>query len=266
MKAHFIIVLGFTVVELLIPAQRRQLVAEHFSNAAYNVLYFMLTPFAMILPSALVVAFARSFGPGLVHLNLDGLTAGIGALSWPIRNLFLPLVPLFVTDFFYYWHHRLQHRVPALWTSHRLHHGIESLRALASYRVHWLEEPLRVFTMTLPMALLFDINAVQGAWIAFALAQMGLLIHANVRIPYGPLTPVFAGPQLHRLHHSKAPEHRDKNYAANFPIWDILFGTYVAPRRAEWPPTGLPDGDRSHSIPYELGYPFVALWRRVRGN
>jgi sterol desaturase/sphingolipid hydroxylase (fatty acid hydroxylase superfamily) len=264
MKAHFLIVLSFTVVEVLIPAERRQSVIERLSHAAYNVSYFVLSPFAMILPGALVVAFTRRFGPGLIHLNLDGLTAGIGTLSWPVRNLLLPLVPLFVSDFFYYWHHRLQHRVPALWTSHRLHHSAEGLNALASYRVHWLEEPLRVFTMVIPMGILFDINAVQGAWIAFALAQMGLLIHTNVRIPYGPLTPVLLGPQLHRLHHSPAPEHRDKNYAANFPVWDILFGTYVAPKRGEWPSTGLPDGERAHSIPYELAYPFVALWRRVR--
>ena len=182
MKAHFLIVLAFTVVERLIPAERKQPFFESFSHAAYNVLYFVITPFAMILPSALVVG----FGPGLIDLNLEGFSAGIANLNWPLRNLFLPLVPLFVADFFYYWHHRLQHRVPALWTTHRLHHSAETLNTFASYRVHWLEEPLRIFTMVIPMGILFKISPVQGAWIAFALAQMGLLIHANVRIPYGP--------------------------------------------------------------------------------
>jgi len=81
MKAHFLIVLSFTVVEILIPAERRQSSFERLSHGAYNVSYFVLSPFAMILPSALVVAFTRQFGPGLIHLNLDGLTTGIGTLS-----------------------------------------------------------------------------------------------------------------------------------------------------------------------------------------
>jgi sterol desaturase/sphingolipid hydroxylase (fatty acid hydroxylase superfamily) len=265
-KTHFSIVLVFTVVEYLRPAERKQPVTRHVTSAGYNILYFILTPFAMILPSALAIAATRRFSPGLITLNFDGITDGIGALSWPARNILLPLLPILLTDFFYYWHHRLQHRVPALWTTHRLHHTAESLNALASYRVHWLEEPLRIPTMVIPMGILFNITPVQGAWIAFALAQMGLLIHANIRVPYGPLTPVFTGPQLHRLHHSIQPEHHDKNYAANFPIWDILFGTYVAPKRAEWPKTGLPDGDRPRSVFYEIGYPFIALGRRALGT
>ena len=80
MKAHFLIVLAFTVVELIMPAERRQSHLERLSHATYNVSYFVLSPFAMILPGALVVAFTRRFGPGLIHLDLDGLTAGIGML------------------------------------------------------------------------------------------------------------------------------------------------------------------------------------------
>lgn len=265
-KAHFLVVLAFTVIERLIPAEKSQPLFESFSHAVYSVLYFVITPFAMILAGALVVASARSFGPGLIQLDLEGFSAGIATLNWPVRNLLLPLVPLFIADFFYYWHHRLQHRVPALWTTHRLHHSAQTLNAVASYRVHWLEEPLRVFTMVLPMGILFNISPVQGAWIAFALAQMGILIHANMRIPYGPLTPVVLGPQLHRLHHSNAPEHLDRNYSANFPIWDIVFGTYVAPKRGEWPTTGLPGGERARSIPYEAAYPIIALWQKMRGS
>jgi sterol desaturase/sphingolipid hydroxylase (fatty acid hydroxylase superfamily) len=33
-------------------------------------------------------------------------------------------------------------------------------------------------------------------------------------------------PTGHRVHHSALPEHRDKNFAGIFPIWDHLFGTY----------------------------------------
>lgn len=264
-KTYAGIVFVFAIVEYILPAERRQPFRNHFTNIGHVLLFFFIGPFVMILPGALAVEVARRFGPGLISLDLDGLGVGIGNLGWPLRNILLPFLPLLITDFFYYWHHRLQHRVPALWTTHRLHHGIQSLNALAAYRVHWLEEPLRIATMVIPMALLFQIDAVQGAWIAFGLAQMGYLIHANIRIPYGPLTRVITGPQLHRLHHSFAPEHRDRNYSAVFPIWDILFGTYVAPKKAEWPATGLGEDEPEGNMLEETAYPFLALGRKVRG-
>ena len=263
-KLHFAIVLGFAVAELLLPARRRQPFREHFSNVQYVLLYFFVTPFALILPSALAVAVARKFGPGLISMNLESLGPGLGIMAWPVRNILLPFIPLAIFDFFYYWHHRFQHRIPALWATHRLHHSIESLNALAAYRIHWLEEPLRIFTIVVPMSLLLQITPVQGAWIAFALAQIGILIHSNLRLPYGRLTPVLVGPQLHRLHHSSADEHQDKNYAGAFPFWDILFGTYISPRRGEWPPTGLRGGEHSGNVFEETAHPFLAWGKATR--
>jgi len=35
----------------------------------------------------------------------------------------------------------------------------------------------------------------------------------------------------------------DKNFAAFFPVIDILFGTYYRPRRDEYPRTGIPAVD-----------------------
>jgi sterol desaturase/sphingolipid hydroxylase (fatty acid hydroxylase superfamily) len=170
----------------------------------------------------------------------------------------LPFAPLAVVDFFYYWHHRLQHVSPIFWVIHRLHHSAESLNALAAYRIHPLEEPMRVFTMTIPIVLLFHITPVEGAWIAFALGQLGTFIHSNIRLPFGPMTAVLMGPQLHRLHHSFLPEHLDRNYSSAFPVWDILFGTYVPPKPGEWPETGLANGERPGSVFHETLAPFVA--------
>ena len=44
---------------------------------------------------------------------------------------------------------------------------------------------------------------------------------------------------MHRIHHSIAPEHIDKNFAAATPIWDVLFGTAVGPKNGDWLPTGI---------------------------
>jgi sterol desaturase/sphingolipid hydroxylase (fatty acid hydroxylase superfamily) len=262
-RFYFFSVLCFTVVELVFPAERRQPLRDHWANFQYNILYYLLTPFAIVLPTAFVAAVTAHFGTGWVRLDLDRFGFGVAAVDWPLHNILLPFVPVAVFDFFYYWHHRLQHEVPAFWTIHRLHHTTESLNALAAYRIHWLEEPMRVFTMALPMTLIFDISVTRSAWIAAILGQLSILIHANIRISYGPFTCVMVGPQSHRIHHSFAPRHLDRNYAAIFPFWDMLFGTWCPPETGEWPPTGLKDGERPRGVVWETFQPFITLSRSV---
>jgi sterol desaturase/sphingolipid hydroxylase (fatty acid hydroxylase superfamily) len=69
--------------------------------------------------------------------------------------------------------------------------------------------------------------AIQSAWT--------FLIHANLKLSLGPLSWLVDGPQVHRIHHSQLPQHFDRNFAAFFPIWDVLFGTYYHPARGEFP-------------------------------
>ncbi|MBK7469326.1 MAG: hypothetical protein IPI73_00585 [Betaproteobacteria bacterium] len=57
-------------------------------------------------------------------------------------------------------------------------------------------------------------------------------------------------------------EHQDRNFAAIFPVYDILFGTYVAPRRGDVPETGLSSGERTVGIWEANAQPF-AEWRRM---
>jgi sterol desaturase/sphingolipid hydroxylase (fatty acid hydroxylase superfamily) len=42
----------------------------------------------------------------------------------------------------------------------------------------------------------------------------------------------FNTPANHRVHHSMAGEHRDRNFGAVLMIWDRLFGTYAMPASA----------------------------------
>jgi len=52
---------------------------------------------------------------------------------------------------------------------------------------------------------------------------------------------MLSGPQWHRLHHAIDQDCHDRNFAAYFPILDIVFGTYRAPRQGEYLATGLTD-------------------------
>ena len=91
---------------------------------------------------------------------------------------------------------------------------------------------------------------------------MGYFIHLNVRLSFGPLAWLIAGPQQHRIHHSRLPEHCDKNFGQFFPIWDVLFGTYYHARRDEFPDTGLVSGERVTSLYQALSLPF-AKWQEI---
>ncbi len=149
------------------------------------------------------------------------------------------ILVLFLYDFFAYWLHRLEHSIPLLWKMHKLHHEEEHLNVTTTNRHHPLEAVLRVPFVMLPLVTLFDLPFVP---LAFGVS-LGILLpsfsHMNLRLEFGRLTPLIIGPQLHRLHHSSESSHFNKNFANIFPIWDILFGTYLAPERGEFPPTGL---------------------------
>ena len=43
---------------------------------------------------------------------------------------------------------------------------------------------------------------------------------------------------MHCIHHSILDEHKDKNFAQFFPFIDVIFGTYFAPIKNEFPATG----------------------------
>jgi sterol desaturase/sphingolipid hydroxylase (fatty acid hydroxylase superfamily) len=185
--------------------------------------------------------------------NLLGLVAGL--FVWYL-----------VLDFFYYWFHRCQHESPVLWQLHKLHHMDAQLSATTVIRNHWLEPLLKIPSILLPTALLVRFDAATGgllgSWLAVTFVFQQVLIHSDVRLGIGRLSPLIVSPQTHRIHHSRLPEHHHKNYATYFPVWDILFGTYHAPRRGEYPPTGVDDEPDVESVSEAWSLPFLG-WSRM---
>jgi sterol desaturase/sphingolipid hydroxylase (fatty acid hydroxylase superfamily) len=133
---------------------------------------------------------------------------------------------ILLSDFFSYWGHRLQHRIGFLWRFHAVHHSSEQLDWLAAHREHPVDA---IYTMTLinlpPMILGFPLETIagfllfRGVWAVF--------IHANVRLPIGPLRMLLGSPELHHWHHAR--ERDVGNYANVCPLMDILLGTYCCP-------------------------------------
>ena len=247
--------LFFLIVERVIPGERNQPFHAIRLNVLYLPFYVIGTALLLPLTTALVVGQLRSHYPqmfGLIPFD-SWLDAGLRGFVY-----------LLIFDFAYYWFHRAQHRFAWLWAQHKLHHSDQSLNVTTALRHHWLEEPLRVFFMVLPMAVLFGLTPAYSAGLAFVLSFWGFYIHANVNMHFGPLNRVLCTPQLHRLHHSIRSEHQDVNFAAIFPIYDLLFGTYAVPRRGDVPATGLISGERVLSVWQANLLPFADWRERIR--
>ncbi|HEX8572494.1 MAG TPA: sterol desaturase family protein [Allosphingosinicella sp.] len=242
-------------VERLAPVERRQPARRLLFNLAYGPCIYAFALLVLVVSAPISLFVAGQSGGGLLP-RFGGPAAPVAA------QLLFALAFAFAWDFCQYWLHRLEHRRPLLWEIHLFHHQETALNVAAYARGHPLGV-VAVVLFNLPLALLFGSQAPHAA-AAFVLFPLwGFVTHANLRLGFGPVTPLIASPQWHRIHHSSLPEHRDRNFANLFPIIDIAFGTYHRPGRDEYPPTGAggePVGDlRSATV-----QPFIAWWRMAR--
>ena len=148
-------------------------------------------------------------------------------------------------DFAAYWLHRAQHRFGWWWALHSLHHSQRRVTAWTDDRNHILDELL----VSLVLAVFAQFVGVQPDDFVLILI-VGRLVesfsHIGLDLGFGRLgARLLVAPRFHRLHHALAdardPHIHDHNFAAVFPIWDVLFGTArfdVLPR-----PTGVDDRD-----------------------
>jgi sterol desaturase/sphingolipid hydroxylase (fatty acid hydroxylase superfamily) len=191
--------------------------------------YFInsLAPAAILsVPLAFLARTLHGIDPG-------GLYSTVA--TWPVWLRLL--LALFVNDVGAYWGHRAMHAYPALWRFHAIHHSAEHLDWLVNTRVHPFD---MVFTRLSGLAPVYLLGLAQSNGsneIAAIVTIFGTIwtffIHSNVRVRLGPLEWVISSPAFHHWHHTN-DEHRDRNFAAIFPIIDRLFGTVWLPKH--WPP------------------------------
>jgi sterol desaturase/sphingolipid hydroxylase (fatty acid hydroxylase superfamily) len=206
----------------------------------------------------------RRFGMGWIDWRFAA-GRGLGALAAGL------LLWNLIFDFFYYWLHRCQHKWSVMWQTHKLHHMDEQLCAVTVSRQHWLEDFIRIPFITIPMAALFKLDQLDpqalgwaGAMVGWVLGSWSVFIHSNIRLHLGRASWLISGPQLHRVHHSRLLEHHDRNFAAYFPVWDVLFGTYYAPARTDFPPTGVDDEREVESLLEACALPFQGWGEMLR--
>lgn len=167
----------------------------------------------------------------------------IPVIGSSLEILAMIFVPLVLHDLWYYWAHRLEHKVPFLWEFHKLHHSDENMNTSTWARDHFLQETWVAFFPAFTLGLIFDLSLAEAGKAAvysnLFLTAMSMFYHSAIRVQLPWLDRILVTPQVHRIHHSISAEHYNTNFADALPVFDILFGTYRSPVRNEFPATGV---------------------------
>lgn len=208
----------FTPLEQLLPAGTRDWSPRRLLT---DVLHLLVSG-AMIRWGCVVAAVAIGWAIG---------QAAPGGMGQAVRSqpTWLQFAELFVlSDLCFYAAHRLVHSVPWLWRFHEIHHSSEHLDWLATYRVHPVDQILNSTIIALP-SLVFGFAPLALLIYALVYRAHALLLHANIRLDFGPLKWVIASPHYHHWHHANEPAAYDRNFGGQLVIFDWLFGTLNMP-------------------------------------
>jgi sterol desaturase/sphingolipid hydroxylase (fatty acid hydroxylase superfamily) len=158
---------------------------------------------------------------------LFGLSNQLGPLWVQVFAVF------FLTNFWQYWVHRLQHYNEFLWKLHGYHHGVTHIQASNDYVSNPLDYALRNILGGVVLSIV-GFNPV-AVIITRAFSAYGNFSHCGGDMKGGWLNYFFNTPEVHRWHHSaEFPDDRKFRYGCNFGVGvsflDIIFGTFYLPK------------------------------------
>ena len=186
------------------------------------------------------LAFVLSLGSVYALAHEIEHAAGLALLS-DVDSLFVQFVVVAVANSLsFYLFHRLMH-TKVLWEVHKVHHSAEDYNVLLPYRNHPIDHVGAILFGAFFSALLGASPEVAVAWIV-ANGFYQSMVHSRLDWKWRWLEHVFITPQAHRVHHSLAPEHFNRNFGI-LTFWDRLFGTYCPPPAA---PVAIGVADREN--------------------
>jgi sterol desaturase/sphingolipid hydroxylase (fatty acid hydroxylase superfamily) len=249
-----VLVAVFVPLERLFPARAGQPIFR--SQWATDACFFLGQYLVFSAASIAVLGAASRAAAALLPSRAHGWAAGAPPLMACV-------VAVILGDVLVYWFHRACHAWGVLWRFHAVHHSSERLDWLAAHREHPLDgiltqlcQNLPAIALGVPMRWLTALAVFRGMWAIF--------VHANVRLPLGPLRFVLGAPELHRWHHARI-ERTTHNFANLAPWIDVVFRTYHRPTGEEAYRVGIP-GAPSRAYLAHLVDPFLPGARSVQAR
>ncbi|HXG70594.1 MAG TPA: sterol desaturase family protein [Gemmatimonadaceae bacterium] len=177
-----------------------------------------------------------------------------------LQRLSLPrwletLLGVALLDYTLYLWHVLEHRVPALWRFHAVHHVDLDLDASTALRFHFGELaasiPWRAAQIVVIGVTPRTLALYQG------LLMLSVMFHhSNVRISTRTekwLSRIIMTPRLHGIHHSVEHDDLNSNWSSGLTIWDTIHHTLRAHGTGDEVTIGL----SSYRDPDELTLPRI---------
>ncbi|MGB7653889.1 MAG: sterol desaturase family protein, partial [Novosphingobium sp.] len=125
----------------------------------------------------------------------------------------------------YAWH-RMVHNAPLLWRAfHQIHHSPNRVDIPGSVLFHPTEITLQVLLQLFVTVIVLGLDPLAAALVGYVAAFYGMFQHWNVRTPQW-LGVLIQRPEAHCVHHRMGSH--SFNYG-DFPLWDILLGTFRNP-------------------------------------
>ncbi|MDJ0638414.1 MAG: sterol desaturase family protein [Paracoccaceae bacterium] len=203
--------------------------------------------------------------------------------DWVVALSFMAAI-MIVADFIGWFAHFLQHKVPLLWQFHKVHHSAEVMHPLSNYREHPVDNLLYAVFIGFGYGASYGIAVRFFGYLPSAPTILGVplilflfniagynLRHSHVWLRWpGVWSKVFPSPAHHHVHHSCHPDHIDKNFAFIFPVWDVIFGTYIMPEDNRDVKFGVPEEQgrdldsvlRLYWVPFRDAYRLFAPKRK----
>ncbi len=179
-------------------------------------------------------------------------------------NAFIWFLLILMTDFVWYWYHRLGHEVNFFWAAHIVHHHSEAFNFTTAARITTFQAIVRTgFWCVLPFlgfhpSMVITMLLVHGAYSFFTHTQL------VGKIKW--LESIFVTPSVHGVHHASDEKYLDKNFGDMFTFWDRLFGTFQS--EEEKPKYGLTHPLKSYSFLWQhfhYYFEIFELWKRSKG-
>lgn len=203
--------------ELVAPRRRQSIgrLRRWPSNLGVAVINTLIV--RLVFPTAAVGAAIAAEGQGWGLLWFIGAPAPLAVVG-----------SVLLLDLVVYLQHRLFHVVPALWRIHRVHHADLEFDVTTGVRFHPIEIILSMVIKVVAVAAL-GAPAIAVLMFEVLLNATSMFNHGNVKLPVlfdRVLRWIVVTPDMHRVHHSAAPQETDSNFGFNLAWWDKLFGTY----------------------------------------
>ena len=250
------IVAAVGALELVLLGIRRSTLGQAFSSrsASHFTDLFYFVASLTGLEKWLTLAFTLGASVAIEELT----STGIGFAWCAALPLWMSVPMVFIVgDFADYWVHRFSH-LPVMWPLHAVHHSADELTGLTAARHHFLSGFIGSVPYVVPAwALGFSPEAIALATLIGAVHVY--YAHTDLPFPLWLERHLVMGVRLHRVHHARAPELRDKNFSG-LVWWDKLFGTYKLVEDHRAVAVGVDDPRFDTGRPLRDCWTAMAIW------